>query len=77
MENAIPVQGILGFDLGYYLISTMNRQKGALDLNKAPRGNGVQSCFDFTPLGEGKGWVNKAIFFIEFRPSGAMLRSTL
>ena len=77
MENAIPVQGILGFDLGYYIISTMNRQHGSLNLEKASVGNGVQSSFSFTNLGEGKGWVNKAIYFIEFRPSGAMLRSTL
>ena len=77
MENAIPVQGILGFDLGYYIISTMNRQHGSLNLEKASIGNGVQSSFSFKNLGEGKGWVNKAIYFIEFRPSGAMLRSTL
>ena len=77
MENALPVQGILGFDLGYYIISTMNRQRGSLNLEKASVGDGVQSSFNFKNLGEGKGWVNKAIYFIEFRPSGAMLRSTL
>ena len=77
MEDALPVQGILGFDAGYYLISTMNRAKGAFKPESAPRGTGIQSCFDIKSAGEGKGWINKGLFFIEFRPSGAMSRTSL
>lgn len=77
MENALPVQGILGFDAGYYLISTMKRAKGSFRPESAPRGIGIQSCFEIESAGEGKGWVNKGLFFIEFRPSGVMSRKAL
>ncbi len=67
MMNAIPVQGILGFDAGMYLIRALNDSDG---FPSGMRYNGIQSDFLFGTEGDGHGHVNKALYLVNFRPSG-------
>lgn len=69
MIAAVPVQGILGFDAGFYLIKSINETDGKL-LDSRYRYDGVQSGFHFSDTGEESGKVNDTLYFIEFRPSG-------
>lgn len=69
MIQAVPVQGILGFDAGYYLLKSINETGGKL-LDSKYYYDGVQSGFHFTGTNEGAGQVNDTLYFIEFRPSG-------
>lgn len=69
MIQAVPVQGILGFDAGFYLIKSINETGGNI-LDSKYYYDGVQSGFHFTGSGEGSGKVNDTLYFIEFRPSG-------
>lgn len=69
MIQAVPVQGILGFDAGFYLIKAINETGGKL-LDSKYYYDGVQSGFHFTGTGDGAGQVNDTLYFIEFRPSG-------
>ena len=67
--NAIPVQGILGFDTGFYLIKALNdnvRSGGNFDYDY----DGIQSSFRFTNKSDIAGKVNDSLYFINFRPSG-------
>lgn len=69
MIQAVPVQGILGFDAGFYLLKAINETEGNL-LDSKYYYDGVQSGFHFAGTGEGSGQVNDTVYFIEFRPSG-------
>lgn len=67
MLNAIPMQGILGFDTGMYIIQALN------DGDKFPgKGvyRGIQTDFHFAPDADSKGTVNYGMYLINFRPSG-------
>lgn len=67
MMNAIPVQGILGFDAGMYLIRSLNNSEpfpGTMPYS------GIQSDFRFASDGSNAGAVNKALYLVNFRPSG-------
>lgn len=69
LMNAIPVQGILGFDTGFYLIKALNdnvRSGGNFDYDY----DGIQSSFRFTNKSDIAGKVNDSLYFINFRPSG-------
>lgn len=69
MISAVPVQGILGFDAGYYLLKSVNDNNGDLIGSKYLY-DGVQSGFHFSNAGNSAGKVNDTLYFIEFRPSG-------
>lgn len=63
MLDAAPVQGILGYDTGVYIITTLRENRGDF------RGNpgsyiGIQSAYEFQDL------VNRAIFIVRFGPNG-------
>ena len=65
--NAIPVQGILGFDTGMYLIRALN------DNDPFPSSasySGIPSDYRFEKDGSNAGLVNKALYLVNFRPSG-------
>ncbi len=74
--NAIPVQGILGFDTGFYVVKALNenaRRNGDFDYDY----DGIQSSFHFVqPLGTA-GRVNDSLYFINFRPSGIVDKKTV
>jgi hypothetical protein len=67
LMNAIPVQGILGFDTGMYLIRAINDNAS---FSSTTSYQGVQSDFHFESDGNNAGMVNKALYLINFRPSG-------
>lgn len=67
--NAIPVQGILGFDSGFYIIKALNdnaRSGRSFDYGY----DGIQSSFSFSSPTDVAGKVNSSLYFINFRPSG-------
>lgn len=67
--NAIPVQGILGFDSGFYIIKALNdnaRTGRSFDYDY----DGIQSSFSFSSPTDVAGKVNNSLYFINFRPSG-------
>lgn len=69
LMSAVPVQGMLGFDTGFYLIKAINRN---YDNVGEPNYfyDGVQSGFHFTSPENVAGKVNDALYFINYRPSG-------
>lgn len=70
MISAVPVQGILGFDAGFYLLKSLNQNHGDI-LSSRLYYDGVQSGFHFTGNDDNDaGKVNDTLYFIEFRPSG-------
>lgn len=70
MLDAVPSQGVLGFDTGYFLIKALRDNDGDLSRRISPY-EGIQSAFDFmTAEGDEAGLVNDALYFIYFRPGG-------
>ncbi len=69
MISAVPVQGILGFDAGYYMLKSLQDNHGDI-INTELHYDGVQSGFHFSVKGGSAGKVNDTLYFIEFRPSG-------
>lgn len=65
MKKMPPIQAVMGFDCGYYLINALRQTKGDLAQYKY---EGLQYTFDFKELGEGKGVENQALYFIYYRP---------
>ena len=65
--NAIPVQGILGFDTGMYLIRALNDNDA---FPSSASYSGIQSDYRFEKDGSNAGLVNKALYLVNFRPSG-------
>ncbi|MCM1504689.1 MAG: LysM peptidoglycan-binding domain-containing protein [Muribaculum sp.] len=67
--NAIPVQGILGFDSGFYIVKALN-DNARRNSDFSYDYDGIQSGFHFVqPLGSA-GMMNDSLYFINFRPSG-------
>lgn len=66
MENVAPRQGLLGFDSGIYIIRLLLTDGSPDSLHY----NGVQNDFTFN-RSDGGGWVNNALSFIRYRPSGS------
>lgn len=70
MIDAVPSQGALGFDTGYFLIRALRDNDGDLSRRISPY-EGIQSAFDFTTVeGDDGGMVNDALYFVYFRPGG-------
>lgn len=70
MLDAVPSQGVLGFDTGYFLIKALRDNEGDLSRRISPY-EGIQSAFDFMVAeGDEAGLVNDALYFIYFRPGG-------
>ena len=61
MENAVPRQGLMGYDMGMFVIPFIK--------DGVCHGyDGVQNGFFFTDSTEGAGVYNQALYFINFRP---------
>lgn len=70
MVDAVPSQGTLGFDTGYFLIRALRENDGDLSRRISPY-DGIQSAFDFmAAYGDNAGMVNDALYFVYFRPGG-------
>lgn len=77
MMEAVPSQGVLGFDTGCFLIRSLRDNDGDLSRRLAPY-DGVQSAFDFeTGEDEDEGQVNGALYFVYFRPGGVVEKTRL
>lgn len=68
MMAAVPVQGVLGFDTGYFILSAIDRNVDIIDGNTFY--NGIQSGFHFIKQDDAEGKVNDLLYFVNFRPSG-------
>ncbi|MCC8176775.1 MAG: LysM peptidoglycan-binding domain-containing protein [Bacteroidales bacterium] len=77
MMEAVPSQGVLGFDTGCFLIRALRDNDGDLSRRLAPY-DGVQSAFDFeTGEDEDEGQVNGTLYFVYFRPGGVVEKTRL
>lgn len=74
-EATFPNQGLLGLDLGMYLIEGLRRNDGDFSL-PTPSLDGVQNCFRLSEQPDAEGLVNDVIYLINFRPSGWIDRRT-
>lgn len=73
MENAMPRQGLMGYDTGMFLIKGL---AGDEDLKAADPYRGVQNGFKFVSAENG-GMYNDVLYIITFRPSGYTDRAVL
>lgn len=76
IENAVPKQGLFGFDTGMYLIRALYHNNGDFK-DATPSYSGVQSSFRLTSPGENAGYYNDVLYFINYRPSGMIDKTTL
>lgn len=76
LMNAIPVQGILGFDTGMYLIQALNRNADSDD-DFSFDYKGIQNDYRFATPADARGKVNGALYFINYRPSGIVDKRSL
>lgn len=74
MAATVPRQGLLGFDTGMFLISTL---RNGTRLADAPVYHGVQNAFRFVRPEGIEGNVNDDLYFVNFRPSGLTDRISL
>lgn len=68
MENAVPRQGLLGFDTGMFVIPFL-QGGGAYD--------GVQNGYYYISSGENGGMYNDALYFVTFRPGNIIEKSRI
>lgn len=72
MADQVPRQGAYGFDVGMFLIKTLNVNNG--DFNQsAPVYDGVQNAFDFIRV-PGGGWINNELFILNYTPAGTVYK---
>lgn len=69
MENAVPRQGLLGFDTGMFVLNYLKGTQGAY--------NGVQNSFDFSSPEGGEGNCNASLYIINYRPGGMIEKTNL
>lgn len=74
MAAAVPRQGLLGFDTGMFLLTTL---RSGASLADAPVYHGVQNAFRFVRPAGVSGYVNDDLYFVNFRPSGLTDRISL
>ena len=69
MENAIPRQGLLGFDTGMFVFNYL-KDSGA-------RYDGVQNGFSFSVPEEASGDCNSLLYIVNYRPGGLVEKINL
>lgn len=74
--NAIPVQGILGFDTGMFIIKALNDNIDH-DADFELYYDGIQNNYHFIKPANGYGKINDSLYFINFRPSGIIDRRAI
>ena len=75
MLDAAPVQGLLGFDTGMYLISALKDYGKEFADHLGPY-TGLQSVMNFEQK-PGEGEVNNALLIVTFGPGGNVIKTTL
>lgn len=76
MIETVPSQALMGFDAGCYILKNMQLGEGMFDPANLPVFRGVQSAFHFERV-EGGGYVNTALYIINYLPNGRMTARTL
>ncbi len=69
MENAIPRQGLLGFDTGMFVLDYLK--------NPVARYDGVQNGYSFTTPEGAEGQCNNVLYLINFRTGGLIEKINL
>lgn len=69
MENAIPRQGMLGFDTGMFVLDYLK--------NPSKRYDGVQNGFSFSVPEGAQGECNTSLYLINYRPGGLIEKTNL
>lgn len=69
MENAVPRQGLLGFDTGMFVLNYLK--------NSDKKYDGVQNGFDFSVPEGASGDCNTLLYVINFRPGGFVDKTAL
>lgn len=70
MEQVMPRQGLMGYDTALYVVRALVK---GLDQYSY---SGLQNGFDFVRQPDG-GWVNMALYLVNYRPSGMIDRSLI
>lgn len=68
LPGEIPVQALLGYDTGLFLLRSLSST--GPDLEKAAGQQGVQSAFRLKHADNSKGLINEALYTIEYLPGG-------
>ncbi|MCF0218532.1 MAG: LysM peptidoglycan-binding domain-containing protein [Muribaculaceae bacterium] len=70
MEQVMPRQGLMGYDTAMYVVRALDK---GLDQYSY---SGLQNGFDFVRQPDG-GWLNTALYLVNYRPSGMIDRSLI
>ncbi len=73
--DAVPKQGLLGFDLGFFLINALRDSNGDMHADTLPY-YGLQSNFNFSDDNV-SGLVNNALMFVTFGNNGSVSKINL
>lgn len=65
LEDGVPCQGLLGYDLGGFIIRNLRANKGLINPAHAATYHGIQSSFNFN-LVPGAGAVNESLYIIRY-----------
>ncbi len=68
MIEAVPSQGLLGYDTGRYLFYALQHGTFESRLKSTLPFRGIQNSFKFTRDSEGAGYVNDVLYIIQFLP---------
>lgn len=69
MDNAVPRQGLLGFDTGMFVLGYLKNNGGRYD--------GAQNGYSFTVSDPDGGLCNDVLYLINFRPGGMIEKINL
>lgn len=72
MRKTPPIQAVMGYDCGYYLINALRRTQGKSYCDY--KYEGLQYAFDFAQIDGVKGIENQALFLIFYRHDGSVER---
>lgn len=77
MMDAIPNQGVFGYDIASFVIRTLrNGRTAGGSLDPVPY-QGIESGFNMISSGESGGTVNDNLYLLNFRPDGTTVKKIL
>ena len=76
MEEAVPMQALIGYDTARFLIDSLRNNDGAF-ADSSMDYDGVQMGYSLENVGEGGGLVNENLYLIEYRPGDKIIKTRL
>lgn len=73
MADGVPVQGLMGYDLGCYLLKALGANALGDENGVRTDFRGVQSAYQFRHTDNALGAVNTALYIVDFLPGGDMV----